>query len=73
MSKQDSGNPLKKAAVFTGIGIQMGCVIFFGNYLGERLDQFFKKDYLETTITLVFVFIAMYVVISKVIKMSNNV
>ncbi len=57
---------------FTSIAFQMGGTIFIGNYLGQWLDAKYNKDYLETTITLVSVFISMYLVIAQVIKISKE-
>jgi uncharacterized membrane protein YfcA len=50
----------------------MGGTIFLGNYLGQWLDAQFDKDYLETTITLLSIFVSMYLVISQVLKMSKE-
>ncbi|EPR74603.1 hypothetical protein ADIWIN_0355 [Winogradskyella psychrotolerans RS-3] len=50
----------------------MGGTIFLGNYLGQWLDTKFSTDYLETTITLLSIFVSMYLVISQVLKMSKE-
>jgi len=50
----------------------MGGTIFLGNYFGEWLDVKYNKDYWESTITLISVFIAMYLVIAQVIKVSKE-
>lgn len=57
---------------FTSIAIQMGVTIWLGNLLGKWLDSKFDKDYLESLVTLLSVFIAMYAVISEVIKVSKD-
>lgn len=57
---------------FTSIAFQMGGTIFLGNYLGQWLDSKYNKDFWETTITLLSVFISMYLVISQVIKVSKE-
>jgi len=50
----------------------MGLTIWLGNLLGEWLDTRYEKDYWESTMTLLSVFIAMYMVISQVIKVSRE-
>lgn len=68
--KQKRG--LKNWAVFSGIGLQMGLIIFLGNLLGSWLDQRFSITYLETTITLIAIFIAMFSVIFQVNSFNKN-
>ncbi|TXD83992.1 hypothetical protein ESY86_07775 [Subsaximicrobium wynnwilliamsii] len=50
----------------------MGVTIWLGNELGKWLDFKFEKDFWAPTITLLAVFIAMYLVISQVLKMSKE-
>lgn len=50
----------------------MGGTIWLGNLLGSWLDEHYSKDFWETTITLIAVFIAMYLVIAQVIKVSKE-
>lgn len=50
----------------------MGATIFLGNLLGVWLDQKFGTTYLENMVTLFAVFLAMYFVISQVIKTSKE-
>jgi hypothetical protein len=50
----------------------MGGTIFLGNYFGEWLDAKYNKEYWASTITLISVFIAMYLVIAQVIKVSKE-
>jgi membrane protein DedA with SNARE-associated domain len=57
---------------FTSVAFQMGGTIFLGNYFGEWLDAKYNKDYWESTVTLISVFIAMYLVIAQVIKVSKE-
>ena len=57
---------------FTSVAFQMGGTIFIGNYIGKLLDVKFDKDFLETTITLLSIFVSMYLVISQVLKMSKE-
>lgn len=63
---------LKNWAVFSGIGIQMGLIIFLGNLLGSWLDQKFSTTYLEITITLIAIFVAMFSVIIQVNRFNKN-
>ena len=57
---------------FTSVAFQMGGTTFLGNYFGEWLDAKYNKDYWEPTVTLISVFIAMYLVIAQVIKVSKE-
>ncbi|MEM6514899.1 MAG: AtpZ/AtpI family protein [Bacteroidota bacterium] len=57
---------------FTTVAMQMGLTIWMGNLLGGWLDNKYSVDFLESTITLLSVFIAMYLVISQVIKVSKE-
>jgi uncharacterized membrane protein YfcA len=57
---------------FTSVAFQMGGTIFLGNYLGKWLDAKYDKDFLESIVTLISVFISMYLVIAQVIKVSKE-
>ncbi|GGW56979.1 putative F0F1-ATPase subunit (Ca2+/Mg2+ transporter) [Winogradskyella epiphytica] len=57
---------------FAAVGFQMGGTIFLGNYLGKWLDAKYGTDYLESIVTLLSVFISMYLVISQVVKVSKE-
>ncbi|WP_452230617.1 MULTISPECIES: AtpZ/AtpI family protein [unclassified Lacinutrix] len=57
---------------FTSTAFQMGGTIWLGNVLGEWLDNKYQTTYLENSITLLAVFISMYLVISQVLKMSKD-
>jgi membrane protein DedA with SNARE-associated domain len=62
---------LRTAASLSGIAIQMGATIFLGNLLGEWLDQKFQKSFWEDTVTLLAVFLSIYLVIKKVMAMNK--
>ena len=49
----------------------MGATIFLGNLLGEWLDLKFEKTYLEDTVTLLAVFLSIYLVIKKVMALNK--
>ena len=66
MPKNKEQKPLKGWAVFSGIGIQMGLIIYLGNLLGVWLDKKWQTTYLETTVTLIAIFLAMFSVIYQV-------
>ncbi len=73
MSKKTKGKPLNKYIRFTGIALQMGLTIYFGNILGKWLDvQFLNDVELYSKIcTLAAVFLAMFSVIRQVSKISK--
>lgn len=66
MPKSKEQKSLRGWAVFSGIGIQMGLIIYLGNVLGVWLDKTLQTSFLETTITLIAIFIAMFSVIYQV-------
>ena len=68
MGRNQNNNGNKWIAL-SGIGLQMGLIIFLGNVLGKWLDTTFQKSFLETTLTLLAIFIAIY----SVIKGVNNI
>ena len=57
---------------FTSVAFQMGGTIWLGNLLGEWLDAKYQTSYWENIITLLAVFIAIYLVISQVLKISKD-
>ncbi|MUH35099.1 AtpZ/AtpI family protein [Zobellia amurskyensis] len=74
MSQQkprDNSSLIRTAASFSGIAIQMGATIYLGNLLGAWLDVKFEKTFLEDTITLLAVFLSMYIVIKKVMTLNK--
>ena len=71
-NKPDKGKQPNPYIRFTGVAIQMGATIFLGNLFGKWLDSTYQKTFWENTITLLAVFIAIYMVISQVIKVSKD-
>ncbi|WP_047549382.1 AtpZ/AtpI family protein [Psychroserpens sp. Hel_I_66] len=57
---------------FTSVAFQMGATIWLGNLFGKWLDTKFDNDIWENIVTLLSVFIAMYMVIAQVIKVSKE-
>ncbi len=57
---------------FTSVAFQMGATIYFGNFLGGWLDSKYNKTFWENSITLLAVFLSMYLVISQVLKLSKE-
>ncbi|MBQ4913448.1 AtpZ/AtpI family protein [Maribacter sp. MMG018] len=74
MSRQKPHNNsdlLRAAASLSGIAIQMGATIYLGNLLGSWLDEKFQKTFLEDTVTLLAVFLSIYLVIKKVMALNK--
>lgn len=71
MPKQKEDAPLKNWARFSTIAIQMGLTIYIGNLLGSWLDTRFNTTILESVITLLAVFLSMYIVIKAVINLNT--
>jgi len=57
---------------FTSVAFTMGATIFLGNLLGKWLDSKYGKEFWESTITLLAIFISIYMVIAQVIKVSKE-
>jgi membrane protein DedA with SNARE-associated domain len=59
---------------FTSIALQMGLTIYLGSELGKWLDTVYpNKDQLfHKVISLVAIFVAMFSVISQVLKITNK-
>ncbi|RAJ17928.1 AtpZ/AtpI family protein [Olleya aquimaris] len=57
---------------FIAVGFQMGATIWLGNLFGEWLDTKYQTTYWENVITLLAVFMSMYLVISQVLKLSKD-
>ena len=73
MSKeQNNRNSPNKYVRFTSVAFTMGATIFLGNLLGKWLDAHYEKEFWETTVTLLSVFISIYMVIAQVIKVSKE-
>ncbi|MEL6810828.1 MAG: AtpZ/AtpI family protein [Bacteroidota bacterium] len=68
MGKNPKG--LRNWAVFSGIGLQMGLIIYLGNLLGIWLDGKLSTTFLEATITVIAVFGAMFSVIYRLNKFN---
>ncbi|MDG1393675.1 MAG: AtpZ/AtpI family protein [Flavobacteriaceae bacterium] len=60
-------NPLKQLAVLSGIGIQMGVIIYLFVQLGKWLDQSYNPDHKLFLIlsTLIGVALSLYVVLKQ--------
>lgn len=71
MPKQKGDAPLKNWARFSTIALQMGATIYVGNLLGGWLDTKLKTTFLESTVTLVAIFLSMYVVIKAVLQLNK--
>ncbi len=72
-SKKPSSS-LNQYARFSGIAIQMGVIIGFSAWGGQKLDEYFKlnKPYLTIVCSLSGVAFALYLIIREVIKMGKN-
>jgi len=50
----------------------MGLTIYLGNFVGKWLDTKYQTTFLENTVTLLAVFIAIYSLIKVAINTSKN-
>ena len=58
-------NPLKALTKVSGMGIQMGLTIYGGNLLGRWLDQKMQWNFLEISLTLLAIAMAIYAMIKQ--------
>ena len=72
MTKDRKNAALKNWAVFSGLGLQMGLVIYLGNLVGSWLDTQFNTSFLEEIVTLIAVFGAMFMVVYRVNRMHKK-
>ena len=63
--KKPNDNPLKALAKVSGMGIQMGLTIYGGNLLGRWLDQKMQWSFLEISLTLLAIAVAIYAMIKQ--------
>ena len=63
--KKTNDNPLKALAKVSGMGIQMGLTIYGGNLLGSWLDQKMQWSFLEISLTLLSIALAIYSMIKQ--------
>lgn len=71
MTKEKGNTGLKNWAKFSTIALQMGITIYLGNLLGGWLDKKFETTFLESTVTLLAVFLSMYIVIKAVMQLNK--
>jgi|TARA_B110000977_G_scaffold200593_1_gene291697 membrane protein DedA with SNARE-associated domain len=63
--KKTNDNPLKALAKVSGMGIRMGLTIYGGNLLGSWLDQKTQLNFLEISLTLLAIALAIYAMIKQ--------
>ena len=69
--KPNPKKPLNKALHLSGAGLQMGGTIYLGYLLGQWLDKQFQTTYLEQTVTLLSIFLAIYALIKQAQKIND--
>ena len=62
---------LHKAIELSSAGLQMGLIIYLGALFGEWLDATFLTTYLKETITLVSIFLSIFIFIRKASKLND--
>ena len=63
-----SDNKFRSAIKYSGIAIQMALIILVFNFIGEKLGDYFGKEWMPALITFFGVFLAMTSVIVQVLK-----
>ena len=63
-----SDNKFRSAIKYSGIAIQMALIILVFNFIGEKLGDYFEKEWMPALITFFGVFLAMTSVIVQVLK-----
>ncbi|MCW1953618.1 MAG: AtpZ/AtpI family protein [Flavobacteriia bacterium] len=64
-----SEHPLKALAKVSGMGLQMGLIIYAGNQLGHYLDTQWQQSFLEASCTLLAIALAIYGMIKQAKKL----
>lgn len=73
MKNQNSKNEAPSKWVrFSSIAIQMGATIYLGNLLGGWLDKTYSKTFWEPTVTMIAIFLSMYLVIKGVNQINKE-
>lgn len=71
-NKNKDQKPRNKFISLASSGLQIGITIWLGNELGQWLDAKFQKEFFEIIITLVSIFISIYLMIMQVINISKE-
>ncbi|TVZ52701.1 AtpZ/AtpI family protein [Dokdonia sp. Hel_I_53] len=71
MEKEKKNVALKNWARFSTIALQMGVTIYLGSLLGKWLSVKFDVSWLDKVVTLLSVFVAIYLVIRSVISLNK--
>ena len=71
MPKEKKNAQLNRWVKFSTIPFQMGVTIYLGNLLGKWLDVRYATDWLETAITLLSVFLSIYIVVKGAIQLNK--
>jgi uncharacterized membrane protein YfcA len=69
--KSNQKKPLNKALQLSGAGLQMGGTIYLGFLLGKWLDKNLGINFLEEIVTLLAIFLAMYLLIKQANKIND--
>ena len=67
-------NQFPKYLALIGVAAQMGVTIYMGAYFGKKLDILYtnEKNYYTILLTLLGVFIAMFVLVKQLNRITNN-
>lgn len=63
-----SDNKFRSAIKYSGAAIQMTLIIIVFDFLGEKLGEYFEKEWIPSMTTLLGVFLAMTSIIIQVLK-----
>lgn len=69
--KKPQKKPLNKAIALSGAGLQMGLTIYLGFLLGKWLDKVLELSFLKETVTLLAIFLSMYLLIKQANKINE--
>lgn len=74
MEEKEKKNSVKKYAVFSGLGIQMGASIWLGAYLGGLLDDKYQNEKPIFRLVLIMLFFigSMIILIKSLKKMDQD-
>lgn len=71
MKKPKKKNQLRKFALLSGVGLQMGITIYLGAFFGKKLDTYYNPE--SKTYTIVLTLLALVISIYSVIQQLNKI
>jgi uncharacterized membrane protein YfcA len=65
-SPKKDNKTLRNVGHLSSLALEMGVTIYLGNFLGKKADTYFETNFLEEVVTLLAIFLSIYLIIRKV-------